>query len=85
MDILKYHSEEVFEAVKLTGSYCEELSEADSNMVLNNVIALFTKDTGYNYPLWERIINSVSIRLKYAWEKFDEMFRGREVILFFCC
>lgn len=75
------HSLEVDSAIIRTG-LSERVTFQSKLNVWHEVLKLFS-GSQYVYPLWEHLNESISVTYPFAWEWFDSLLSGKEVILFF--
>ncbi|WP_431294719.1 hypothetical protein [Pedobacter sp. P26] len=77
------HSNEVLEAAKIINYELVLLPVEKSKKVLQIVLEKFCHKEKYSFPLWEDIVDRDSIRYKFAWELFNQIFDKESVVLFF--
>jgi hypothetical protein len=59
------------------------LDEVSANKLKETIYSRFTKDTSYQYPLWEQLAAFRSVIFDFAWEWYSELLRNTKVIVFF--
>lgn len=75
------HSLEVKDAIVETG-LSERVIFQSKLTIWNQVLRLFSSSE-YVYPFWEHLNEPISVTYPFAWEWFDSLLSGKEVILFF--
>lgn len=78
------HGDELCNAAALVKSdFCEITGEPKKIEILKEVLSKYTNTSDYSYPLWECLVDSVSVYKEFAWECFKAILRDKEVIFFF--
>jgi len=60
-----------------------KLSEHEYNLILQNVLKIYTSNEKYSYPLWDVILDEFSIKHEDSWSWVKDFKPNNTVILFF--
>ena len=75
------HSLEVRDALTKTG-LSKKVTFQSKLDVWDKILRIFS-GSQYEYPFWQCLVESIGVTYPFAWEWFDSILSGKEVILFF--
>ena len=77
-----FYTNNIAKIVKTLNYNLDCMSDLESQIFRKHIFEKFTQGSE-NFPIWENIEPSFSIRDKYAWKWLDEFIRKEETYLFF--